>query len=295
MPLSLASIKGALNAFFIALHTLFWCIPLYILFFLRLVCPNHQCTQFINRYLIKVGQGWIASNTAMMKWTMDIKIDQPNFNNLHQDQSYFIICNHQSWTDIIVLQKIFAHKIPFIRFFIKKELLKLPAIGLAWLAFDFPIMHRYSKEKLAKHPELRGKDLAATQRACDKYQHIPVTILNFLEGTRFTSFKHQQQHSPYKHLLNPKSGGFAFTINAMKKKITHILDITIAYPEGRQSFWDFLCGRVHQITIKIKEYEIPSELLEGSYTEDPLYNEKFKQWVQTLWSEKDIMLETLLK
>lgn len=225
-----------------------------------------------------------------MNSTMNIKWDLPDFSHLEYKQWYFIICNHQSWTDILILQRIFLKKIPFIRFFIKKELMWLPVLNLAWWAYDFPIMHRHTKEQIEKNPELRNKDLMATKKACDKYQFMPVTILNFLEGTRFTALKHQKQQSQFKHLLNPKLGGFAYAVNAMDKKITHVLDVTIIYPQGAMSFWDFLCGRVNQITVKLQTREIPVELLKGNYTEDEIFRNKFKAWINQIWLEKDKQL-----
>jgi len=231
----------------------------------------------------------------MMKQTMSIDLDAPDFSHLSKDQWYFVICNHQSWTDILILQRIFLNNIPFLRFFIKKQLLWLPAINLAWLALDFPIMHRHSKEQLEKNPELRNKDRIATKTACEKYQHIPVTILNFLEGTRFTVAKQHKQQSIYQNLLMPKAGGFSLAISAMDKKITHVLDITIVYPEDKTTFWEFLCGRVHKIVVKLTEREIPPALLQGNYTEDEQYRNQFKQWINQLWHEKDALINTLLK
>ncbi|HRE30768.1 MAG TPA: acetyltransferase, partial [Candidatus Berkiella sp.] len=191
--------------------------PLYFFFFLRLLAKSSMFRRFLNRCLIHVGNGWIRSNNLMMQQTMSIELDSPSMDHLSLQQWYFIICNHQSWTDILILHQIFLNKIPFIRFFIKKQLLWLPAIGLAWWAFDYPIMHRHSKEQITKNPALREKDRIATEQACEKYQHMPVAILNFLEGTRFTQSKHRQQQSPYHHLLLPKSGGFSLAINAMNK------------------------------------------------------------------------------
>lgn len=289
------TLKGCFNLLFLILHTIFWCIPLYVLYFFKIISPHKAWLKFINYCLLAVANGWIRTNNLQMDFTLNVKWDLPDFSNLKLKQWYFIICNHQSWTDILVLQRIFLNKVPFIRFFIKKELLWLPILNLAWLAYDFPIMHRHTKEQIAKNPDLRTKDLQATQKACSRYQDFPVTVLNFLEGTRFTPQKHAKQQSPYHHLLIPKSGGFAFAVNVMDKKITHILDVTIIYPEGRKTYWDFLCGRVHHIIVKLTEREIPSELLEGSYADNETYRNQFKQWINDLWQEKDKLLDSFSK
>lgn len=290
-----STLKGCFNVLFLTLHTIFWCIPMYLLFCFKLLAFHPAMLKFINRCLIATANNWIRTNNLMMNLTMNIKWDLPDFSHLKLNQWYFIICNHQTWTDILVLQRIFLRKIPFIRFFIKKELMWLPILNLAWWAYDFPIMHRHTKEQIAKDPTLRIKDLQATKKACHHYKHSPVTILNFLEGTRFTAEKHARQHSPYHNLLIPKSGGFAFAVNVMNQQIHHILDVTIIYPEGKKTFWDFLCGRVPQITVKFQEHEIPAELLQGNYTDDETYRNKFKDWIGHLWQEKDLLLTSFSK
>lgn len=290
-----APIKGCMNLLFLAIHTVLWCIPMYCLFFLKILSRQPRWRRIINWCLVGTANNWIRTNNLMISLAQNIEWDLPNFDHLKLNDWYFIICNHQSWTDILILHKIFLKKTPFIRFFIKKELRWLPVLNLAWWAYDFPIMHRHSKEILAKYPELRDKDMLATQKACQVYKNSPVSILNFLEGTRFTPAKHAKQHSPYKHLLIPKAGGFAFAVNAMDKKITHILDVTILYPLGPKSFWDLLCGRVHKIIVKLQEREIPTELLQGDYTDDDKYREQFKQWINTFWEEKDTLIDSLVK
>jgi 1-acyl-sn-glycerol-3-phosphate acyltransferase len=290
-----ASVKGILNTLLTVLHTLFWCVPLYIVFFLKIILPYPKWQRTCYKIMASLGNNWIRTNNLLMDLTLDIKWDLPTLDHLSLNDWYFIIVNHQSWSDILILQRIFLDKTPFIRFFIKKQLLWLPVINIAWLAFDYPIMHRYPKETLIAHPELRGKDLAATQKSCERYKLIPVSILNFLEGTRFTELKHTKQHSPYHHLLIPKAGGLSFAINAMDKRITHLLDVTIAYPEGRKSFWDFLCGKVHQVVVKVQLREIPPALLNGNYADDEHYRQQFKTWVNAIWNEKDQLLKNILK
>ncbi len=289
-----AFFKGCFNCIFIAVHTIFWCFFMYILFIFKVLSPHPRFLSVINWLLIGTANNWIRTDNLMMDATMKIEWDLPSFDHLQYKQWYFIISNHQSWTDILVLQRIFLKKVPFIRFFIKKELMWLPVLNLAWWAYDFPIMHRHTKEQIEKNPQLRTRDLQATKKACERYKHFPVTILNFLEGTRFTKQKHDKQKSPFKHLLVPKLGGFAYAVNAMDKKITHILDVTIIYPEGRKTFWDFLCGRVHHIIVKVQDREIPSELLQGNYTEDEQYRNQFKSWINTIWLEKDKLLGSFL-
>src|SRR3546814_21162210 len=93
-------------------------------------------------------------------------------------------------------------------------------------------------------------DTNALPISCEAFRDQPALILNFLEGTRFTEAKRQNQKSPYQHLLRPKSGGFAFTLSALGEQLHSLLDVTIVYPEGSRGFWDFLCGRVRHVIVE---------------------------------------------
>ena len=152
-------------------------------------------------------------------------------------------------------------------------------------------MRRYSKEFLAKHPELKGKDLEVTRKACEKFKYTPVSIMNFLEGTRFTKEKHLQQKSPYKHLLKPKSAGIAYAMNIMNEQINTLADVTIHYPDGQISFWDFMSGKAKNIHVDIRTTNIPPEFKLGDYENDAEFRAKFQGWISDIWQEKDLMLD----
>ena len=66
-----------------------------------------------------------------------------------------------------------------------------------------------------------------------------------------------------------------------------------AYPEGRRSFWDFLCGRVKKIIVRIETIPVSKELL-GDYINDASYRESFQRWLNNLWEEKDMLLDMLI-
>ncbi|MDC6678883.1 UbiA family prenyltransferase, partial [Leclercia adecarboxylata] len=60
------------------------------------------------------------------------------------------------------------------------------SFGALALAACYPFMKRYTKAFLAKHPELAGQDLKITKEACELFKRQPVTVVNYLEGTRFS-------------------------------------------------------------------------------------------------------------
>jgi 1-acyl-sn-glycerol-3-phosphate acyltransferase len=177
---------------------------------------------------------------------------------------------------------------------LKSQLFWVPLLGLAWWALDFPFMKRYSRETIAKRPELAGRDIAATRRACEKFRGIPVALINFVEGTRFTPTKHRVQQSPHAHLLKPKAGGVAFVLDAMGEAMHAILDVTIVYPHGIPTIGDLFADRVPEIRVHIRELPIPYELVGGDYQNSEPFRDLFQSWINGVWVEKDARIGALL-
>ncbi len=288
------NIIGGITILLLFANTLFWACFLYPITLFKLIVRFRAATTFFNFLLDGIAQTWIACNNLGLRVTRRIQWDIEGDEELSRTRWYLILSNHQSWTDIVVLQKVLHGKAPFIKFFLKKELIWVPILGLAWWALDFPFMKRYSASFLEKNPHLKGKDIEITKRACAKYRELPVSVMNFVEGTRFTPYKHRKQKSPYRHLLRPKAGGVGFVMSTLGEYLTAILNVTIAYPEGRRSFWDFLCGRVKKIIVRIETLPVTKEML-GDYINDPSYRDVFQNWLNNLWAEKDLLLESLTR
>ncbi|KZC16487.1 acyltransferase [Rhodanobacter sp. FW510-R12] len=284
IPLALLLLAGN-----IVLHVL----PLFAFTLVKLVVPVPAIRQACSRVLVRIAESWIGVNGFLFDLFTRIRWRVEGLAGLRRDGNYLVLCNHQSWVDIPVLQRVFNRRIPFLRFFLKQQLIWVPLLGQAWWALDFPFMKRYSRETLLKHPELQGKDKEATRRACEKFRHMPVSVMNFVEGTRFTPAKHAAQSSPYRHLLRPKAGGLAFVLDAMGDALHAILDVTIVYPEGRCTMADLIAGRVRDIRVHVRERAIEAGLL-GNYDEDAAFRGRVKSWVNTLWREKDAQVASML-
>jgi 1-acyl-sn-glycerol-3-phosphate acyltransferase len=287
LPKPLVGVLSVLLYFF---NTLFWFVPVVLLALLKLP-PVKRWQSWMTYLLDACAVAWISVNNFTTALFTRIHWNVQGLEQLSRKDWYLILANHQSWADILVLQNIFNRKIPFIKFFLKKELIYVPLLGICWWALDFPFMKRYSKNFLLKNPHLQGKDIETTRRACQKFQFKPSTIMNFVEGTRFTRHKHQQQQSPFSRLLKPKAGGVAFVLGAMGNQLHKILDVTIYYPQGIPSFWDYISGKVRDITVNINVIPISNDLI-GDYN-DPIYRQHFQQWVNQLWQHKDQELAAL--
>lgn len=278
----------ALVAMFV--NTLVMVLPLYVLALLKLI-PVEPLRVLLSRGLVVIAETWIGINNIIIALFSSIRWQVEGLEGLSKKQWYFVISNHQSWSDILVLQRTFNRRIPFLKFFLKQELIKVPLLGLAWWALDFPFMKRYSKAEIEKNPALKGKDLETTRAACEKFQHFPTSVMNFLEGTRFTQAKHDRQQSPFQFLLKPKSGGAAFTLGAMSGKLKTLVDVTIVYPQSApKTLFAFLGGAVSNVKVIIRQQIIPEWASQGDYENDAAFRERFQQWINELWTDKDALL-----
>jgi len=293
MKIIFSNIRGLLSLVLYVINTIAFCTPLFIMTILKAIIPLEGWRKLCDKTLIRIAGGWIAVNNINQKFFSRPRMEVSGLEDLDPNDWYLVMANHQSWVDILVLQNIFHGRIPMLKFFLKKELIWVPILGQAWWALDFPFMKRYSKKVLEKNPQLRGKDSEITRKACQKFKTIPVSVMNFVEGTRFTSQKHHQQASPYTHLLKTKAGGIAFVLGAMGEQLNTILDVTIAYPGSPGNFWQFLCGKIPHIKIEIRTMPINPYLV-GNYAIDHAFRGQFQTWLNQIWAEKDKRLAAML-
>jgi 1-acyl-sn-glycerol-3-phosphate acyltransferase len=284
--------RGVLSLIIYAFNTLFWCGLLFIVVALRALVPAKSWRRLCSRIAHGIAENWISMNNLNQKLTGRTRLDVQGTDALQHSEWYLVLANHQSWVDILILQRIFNRKIPFLKFFIKKELFWFPVLGQAWWALDFPFIKRYSSNFLSKNPHLKGADMEITRKACLKFKTTPISIMNFVEGTRFNRTKRERQQSPYTHLLKPKAGGAAFVLSAMQGQIHCILDVTIVYSEGPRSFWAFLCGKIRKVTVHVKSLPVTADLM-GDYANDSVFRESFQTWLNRLWEEKDRCIDGL--
>ncbi|MEO7386454.1 MAG: acyltransferase, partial [Gammaproteobacteria bacterium] len=131
-------------------------------------------------------------------------------------------------------------------------------------------------------------------RACAKFALVPTSVMNFVEGTRFTPAKHAAQNSPYHHLLKPKAGGLALALHALGHRFDCLIDVTIVYPGGAPSFWQFLRGDLDKVVVRVERLSIPEEFSAGDYSGDPRVRKQVQNWLHEQWLRKDTLIgETL--
>ena len=283
------ALRGVVTATLLGLNTLVLTVLMLPPALLKLVVPSVAVRRACDRVLTGLASAWVAANNAWIAAVRPAKWDVQGVDSLHPRGWYLVSSNHQSWVDILVLQRIFHGHIPFLKFFLKQELIWVPVIGLAWWALDFPFMKR------GKGKGAQQNDLKTTREACEKFKRIPTSVINFVEGTRFTPAKHAQQKSPYRHLLKPKIGGLGIALATMGEQFEALLDVTIVYPHGTPSFTDLICGRFDAVIVRVQQRPIPPDVLGSDPIVDKAYRQRIGAWVDRQWAEKDALIDELLR
>ncbi len=292
----LAHIFFIITIIFGVLNTIFCSLLICFLAIFKVLLPGHFLKQKI---------AWLANGVMWLWATLNHNFVLKLFNNiewdiqggeaLSKDGWYLMISNHLSWADTVVLCSLFKDKIPMPKFFLKQQLLYVPFLGVACWVLDMPFMRRYSREFLIRHPELKGKDLETTKRSCEKFRHIPTTVVNYVEGTRYTAAKQSKTRGDYQHLLPPKSGGIAYTLAAMGEQFQGVIDVTLAYPQNREKpFKEMFSGNMKKIVVRINVLPV-DEKITGDYFNDKAYKRQFQLWLSELWKEKDKQLAEIYK
>jgi 1-acyl-sn-glycerol-3-phosphate acyltransferase len=284
-------VRGIITAALLLANGMFWGTPILLAGLVKLVLPGRLRREVVRWSARTFADNWVAWNDRIIDSLLSTEWDVSGIEAPDPAGHYLILSNHLSWADIFVLFRVFHRKTPFIRFFLKYQLIWFPVIGLACWGLDFPFMRRRSAEYLARHPEKRGEDLETTRIACRRYRKLPVSVLNFIEGTRFSEAKHEDQNSPYRHLLRPRIGGIGFVLASMGDLLDATFDVTLAYPGGNATIWDFVSNRIPRIVVRARRIDVPPRFCDEAVTRAGPIRDEFRDWIDALWREKDLLLD----
>ncbi len=291
--------RGSSTLLIISINTIVLTTLLCIMAIGKFLAPTAAFRNRMQRILAGLAELWISINNTVLSWYRNPQWDIEIPEGLNRNGCYLVSSNHQSWVDVMVLQRAFNRHLPFFRFFIKSQLFWIPFLGIAWWALDMPFMRRHSREQVALKPSLKGRDLENARKACEKFRTIPVAMTNFPEGTRFTAEKRDKRKSPYHNLLQPRIGGLGQVLFALADELDALIDVTIIYPQTTTTnlsptFWQFLTGGITEIIVKAKRVEIPKELLGRNFRTDRDFRSELEAWVDQLWRDKDQLISDTL-
>lgn len=273
------------------LATVVLIIPMIVVAVVKLLVPVNFVRRRCRRAVVAIAEFWLLIVVQCFRLAYQTRIVVTGDTDFDRNHSYLLLCNHLSWIDVPALLWAFSGKLPFYRFFLKRSLIWMPLLGIAFWALEYPFIRFRSKEYLERHPEKRGEGLETARRACRHLKGIPSTIVNFPEGAINTREKHQRQRPGYRNLLRPHAGGPSLVISAMGEQLDALLDVTIHYPAGPPSVADFMLDRVACVRVHVRRITIPVELVGGDYQDDPEFRARFRRWINDLWHGKDALIE----
>ena len=282
-------LQGAIVILIVSVSTVVLTIIIFILSLFKLIALKGRARDTMTHWLSSLGELWVSINKSA-GWLYPIELYVHITESIHQKVHYLVFCNHQSGVDILVLQHVLNRRAPFGRYLLKHQLIWVPVLGVAWWALDMAFLRRYSRQELIRNPSLRGKDLENAARACEKLKHIPVSMMTFPEGTRFSEAKRDGQSSPYKNLLRPRYGGIGQILYSFDQALDCLIDVTIIYPDGTPSVWHYVSGQVRKITVNIELRAIDDELRGADFRADGLAKGRLKSWLNGIWEEKDRLI-----
>ncbi|KAK8049717.1 hypothetical protein PG994_011447 [Apiospora phragmitis] len=215
---------------------------------------------------------------------------------LPSGESAIVICNHVSWTDFYMIQKLAmkAEMLGRCRWFAKIQLRAVPFLGWGIWAIGMPMVTR---NWMKDQRELGRVFNGIVGRMW------PTWLVSFSEATRFTKRKYaeakiwcEENDRPLpQHLLYPRTKGFVTTVQHLRKAphVKAVYDLTIAYQRGDEfleapNIWETLSlprisrGDGYKFAVHARRF--PLEEL-------PHTDEELVKWIEQRWIEKGSWLE----
>jgi lysocardiolipin and lysophospholipid acyltransferase/lysophosphatidic acid acyltransferase/lysophosphatidylinositol acyltransferase len=198
-------------------------------------------------------------------------------------ENALLIANHQQMPDIPAIMKFCKTKARLgdMKYFVKKQLKWVPGMGWGMQFLDCLFIDR----DWASDREQIRKTFA---RLVDG--NVPVHLVSFVEGTRFTTAKLEAAQAyatenglPVpRHTLVPRSKGFSASVEGLRSHVTAVYDLTIAYEQGVPTLWQYLKGLVQRIHVHVRRF--PIEELPKSAVD-------LREWLLSRWDEKNELLD----
>lgn len=202
---------------------------------------------------------------------------------LPSDENVLVVANHQQMPDITTIMALARDRgrLGDLKFFVKHALKWVPGVGWGMQFLNCPFL---------KRDWAADRDRINATFATLVHEQIPMWLVSFVEGTRATEAKIRAsaewaiEHGlePTRHVLIPRTKGFAASVEGLGEHLNAVYDFTIGYVGGVPTLWQHITGRVKQIHVHVRRF--PAEEL-------PKIEAELKQWLRDRFYEKDALLE----
>lgn len=202
-------------------------------------------------------------------------------------ENALLLPNHQSMADVMTLlcYSWRCGRVGDVRWFVKDIVKYFPGFGWGmWLGDCVFVKRNWAEDK------------AGVERQFRKYQRqqLPVFMVSFLEGTRYTEDKggkarafaaERGLYSP-QHTLIPRTKGFVATVQGLRSSLDAIYDITIGYPREVPTLVNCFEAKVPRVAIHVRRFAIDSL---------PESEDELRTWAIERFEEKDALMAHFAK
>lgn len=249
---------------------------------LSVVCKPFS-TKLFKRVNREIANAWWGLCESMARLTYGIEIVITG-DELPVKENGIVILNHQVMTDIPVIFSLAKQKgrLGDLKWFVKDVIKYFPGVGWGMLFLDCLFI---------KRDWLADKDYI--KQTFDKFHryNIPIWLMCFVEGTRFTPEKAKRSHDyaqkigmkPFNHLLIPRTKGFVASVQSLRNHCSAVYDFTIGYEQSPPpTLWQWIRGEARRVHLHVRRFDIKSL---------PQTDEAISQWLMDCFRQKDDLLK----
>ena len=240
---------------------------------------NRDIFRAVNRWSAGTWWGWCVSVSEILH---DIRVEYSG-DEIPPEENVILVANHQQMTDITFLMAFAKSKnrLGDMKWFVKDVLKYVPGVGWGlYLIGNFFVKRSWSEDQESIEQTFAGII----------QDNIPVWLISFVEGTRITEAKaessrkyaREKGHPEFQHVLLPRTKGFVASMQGLRHYIDAVYDVTIGYPVGVPSLWQFIKGQVTRAHMHVRRFPV------AELPEDP---GELSQWLIERFAEKDKLLD----
>lgn len=241
------------------------------------VAPN--AFRSFNRWAANTWWGWCVTGSKLLN---DVQLIVTG-DDVPERENAIVVINHQNMPDITFLM-VYArtkHRLGDMKWMVKDPIKYVPGVGWGMLFIDCVFVKRNWTE---------DRDSIRATFARLRENDVPVWMLSFSEGTRFSPEKLEQSrayarkhglHQP-RHTLVPRTKGFVATVQGLRDHVDAVYDLTLGYEDGVPTLWQYIRGLAPRAHLHVRRHAIDTV---------PEDEESIAQWLYDRFREKDERLE----
>ena len=110
-----AKLIGFISFSLYILNTIFWLLPILVFSLFKALIPLTFSKKTFSYLLDLMASNWVATNSIIQNIFTKTNIVVTGLEELKINDWYLVLANHQSWVDIVVLQRALHGNIPFLK------------------------------------------------------------------------------------------------------------------------------------------------------------------------------------